>query len=75
MRIVIQCWFWQKYETLFEKQTKSKRAGGVAQEVECLPSKFKALKSIPSTIKTFFKRAVKMKKEKMNKPQNAKECF
>jgi hypothetical protein len=34
-----------------KKITKAKRAGGVAQVVECLPSKFKALSSKPSTEK------------------------
>jgi hypothetical protein len=33
------------------KQTKAKRTGGMAQVVQCLPSKFKALSSAPSTAK------------------------
>jgi hypothetical protein len=41
----------EKLETLFEKITKVKRAEGVAQVVEHLPSKSKGLSSNPSTIK------------------------
>jgi hypothetical protein len=41
----------QNLETLSEKQTKSKKTEGVDQVVECLPSKCKALNSIPSTTK------------------------
>jgi hypothetical protein len=37
------------HKTLSEKQTKSKRSGGMAQVVECLPSKNKALSFIPNT--------------------------
>jgi hypothetical protein len=37
-------------KTLSEKQTIAKRAGSVAQELECFFSKCKALNSNPSTI-------------------------
>jgi hypothetical protein len=37
--------------TLSEKQTKAKRAGGMTQVVECLPSKYKTLNSNHSTAK------------------------
>jgi hypothetical protein len=39
----------QKRETLYEKQTKAKRAGGMAQLAELLPSKFIVLSSNPRT--------------------------
>jgi hypothetical protein len=42
---------WEKHKTLFEKITKTKGAGGVAQEVEHFPSKQEALKLISSTAK------------------------
>jgi hypothetical protein len=35
----------KKHENLSEKQTKAKGVGGVAQEVDCLPSRCKALSS------------------------------
>jgi hypothetical protein len=38
-------------ETLSKKYPTQKRAGGVAQAVECLPSKCEALNSNPSTAK------------------------
>jgi hypothetical protein len=38
-------------KTLFGKISNAKRAGGMAQEVEHLPSKCKALSSNPSTAK------------------------
>jgi hypothetical protein len=41
----------QKLETLSEKQTKSKRNGGVAQVAEHLPSEHKVLSLISSTKK------------------------
>jgi hypothetical protein len=41
---------WAKSKTI-SKITRAKRAGGLAQEVECLPSKCKALISNPSTAK------------------------
>jgi hypothetical protein len=37
---------------LISKIYKRLRAGGIIQEIESLPSKFKALSSNPSTIKT-----------------------
>jgi hypothetical protein len=43
-----------KQRTLCGKKTKKpkgKRAGGVAQVTECLPSKYKALSSKPNTTK------------------------
>jgi hypothetical protein len=40
-----------KNKTLSEKQTKAKRAGGMTQVVECLPSKYKTLNSNHSTAK------------------------
>jgi hypothetical protein len=43
--------FKQKHKTLSEKQTKSKRTGGMAQMIEGLPSKLKVLRSILSTAK------------------------
>jgi hypothetical protein len=33
------------------KITKGKRAGGITQVIECMPSKCKALNSNPSTLK------------------------
>jgi hypothetical protein len=41
----------QKYNTLSEKQTKSKRTGDVVQVVDYLPSKHEAQSSIHSTEK------------------------
>jgi hypothetical protein len=41
----------QKHKPLPEKQTKAKRAKGVAQVLEHLPSKLKALSSNPSATK------------------------
>jgi hypothetical protein len=41
----------KKFKTLFEKQTKSKRTGGLAQVAEHSPIKNEALKSISSTEK------------------------
>jgi hypothetical protein len=47
-RIEVQGLLGQKHETLSEKQTKkSQRAGSVAQVLEHLSSKLKALNSIP----------------------------
>jgi hypothetical protein len=36
-----------KVQDPIQKITKAKRAGSVAQVLECLPSKYKALNSIP----------------------------
>jgi hypothetical protein len=44
----VQVWPRQKYKSLYEKQTKSKKTGGMAQVVEYLLSKSKAPSSIPS---------------------------
>jgi hypothetical protein len=41
-----------KKQNLIFKITRGKRAGGMAQVVECLPSKHKALSSNPSTTNT-----------------------
>jgi hypothetical protein len=38
-------------ETLFQKHPTQKRAGGMAQAVECLPSKYEALNLNPSSAK------------------------
>jgi hypothetical protein len=38
-----------RHETQSEKITKAKRAGDIAQVVECFPSKLKALRSNPKT--------------------------
>jgi hypothetical protein len=59
-RIVAQGWPLEKCEILSEKQCKSKRDGGMAQEVEYLPGKWDVLSSIPSTTK---------KKKKATLPQ------
>jgi hypothetical protein len=48
MRIALRSQSGQKRKTLSDKQTKSTRNGGMAQVVECLPSKCKDLSSIPS---------------------------
>jgi hypothetical protein len=42
-------WPTQKWENLLEKQTESKRAGGLTQVRECFASKCAAPNSIPST--------------------------
>jgi hypothetical protein len=47
-RIRVQGWLRQKHKTLFEKQAKAKRDGGVFQVVKCLPNKWKALSLNPS---------------------------
>jgi hypothetical protein len=47
-RITVQDWPGQKHKTLPEKQTKSKRSMGVAQVIEPLHSKHKALSPLPS---------------------------
>jgi hypothetical protein len=39
----------QKFITLYEKQTKSKRIGGVTQVTECLHKQVPSLSSLPST--------------------------
>jgi hypothetical protein len=39
----------QKHETPSERQTKSKKTGDIAQVVEYMPSKCKALSLIPTT--------------------------
>jgi hypothetical protein len=41
----------QKHKTLFEKQPKARKARGLAQVVEHLPSKLKALCSNPNMTK------------------------
>jgi hypothetical protein len=51
-RIAVQGLPRQKYETLSEKQTKSKRVRGMTQVVELIPSKSKALGLIPIPSKT-----------------------
>jgi hypothetical protein len=43
-----------KKQDPLSKITRSKRAGGAAQAVESLPSKYKALNLNPSTAKKFF---------------------
>jgi hypothetical protein len=48
-------------KTLFKKITKAKRAGGVAQAVEHLPSKCKVWSSNPGTIKKKKEREREMK--------------
>jgi hypothetical protein len=47
----VQKWAWAKSETLSEKQNKAERLVGVADVMDHLPSKFKALSSKPSTTK------------------------
>jgi hypothetical protein len=42
---------WAKSKTLFSKRTRVKRAGGMAQGIEHLPSEYKALSSNPKTKK------------------------
>jgi hypothetical protein len=44
-------WPGHKYEILSQKRTKSKRTSGIAEVVEYLPSKHKALSSNHSTTK------------------------
>jgi hypothetical protein len=50
-RITVKAGPGKNYETLSEKQLKAKKARGVAQVVEDLTSRHKALSSSPSTAK------------------------
>jgi hypothetical protein len=46
-RITVQGWSWAKVRPDLKKQTKARKIGHMAQVVECLPSKLKALSSNP----------------------------
>jgi hypothetical protein len=51
IEVAIQMWLMQRSKTLYEKQAKAKRLGGVDEVVEHLPSKYRALGSNSNTVK------------------------
>jgi hypothetical protein len=63
--MAIQAGLGKNGETLFKKKHKAKRAGGMAQVIQHLPSKCEALCSIPSTTKILNKKK-SLKTNKLN---------
>jgi hypothetical protein len=49
-RTAVQGWPWTKTREPISKITKAKRAGGIAQVIEFLPSKYTTLRSSPGII-------------------------